>query len=448
MVEDKYLPEESGQFQYILERYGSNIIDSLARNLNYKKGESYFADYLINNFGAEVDGIGKSEDYIEPPFPSITGATNTTNSFKIDQNLYPGILAVGVDTLELNFGVNRYANPCMFKTLDDSKAQAASGGHKSANGVSVEWFDKEFMILARGSKGGYEYVLNNGDIAIQVMPNAKGGSPSPEIRVLFHSPFLWRMGDIQAYQEVIDYLNRWVYLEYCTVSRADLCVDKLMPLPEIDRKRQIVSRLKDKDIFYGGDYQSGIRNTGYQFGRGGIACRLYDKTYEIAVKKHGHIKPLWSENGWDGESPVSRLELQLRRDGLRRFDEIMDFAIFQDSKADIWNYGTDRFLRIVNPASASRRERAKVMDYWKAYQDCSGLFGIQQGVLPYKHVNEAWRPLVRQALGCLVSAYSRLAADVGDVNAILLLEQEWGRGIPTDVVEKGLIQKARFIHLS
>jgi hypothetical protein len=41
-----------------------------------------------------------------------------------------------------------------------------------------------------------------------------------------------------------------------------------------------------------------------------------------------------------------------------------------------------------------------------------------------------------------------LAADVGDVSAILLIEKEWGASVPKEVVEQGIIQKVRFAHLS
>ena len=126
----------------------------------------------------------------------------------------------------------------------------------------------------------------------------------------------------------------------------------------------------------------------------------------------------------------------------------MAFATFQDSKADIWAYGTDKFLRIVNPGSATRRERAQVTDYWKDYQSCAGLFGERRGVLPYRQLNRDWQPLVRQATGCMASAFARLAADVGEANAILILEKEWEHGISSKIIEAGLLQKARFMHMS
>jgi len=418
-------------------------------NLNqYIPGSSHLVDYCIEHLGAEVIGSEERPRETRPPFPCLTGASNTINSLKIDRNLYPHIVAAGVDTVELNFGVAEYRQPDMFKQLNEAKSGAVCAGYKGRRGIAVELFGQEFMVQARGSRGGYEYLLQNGDIQLQMMPDARGGKPSPELRVIFRSPYLWRVGEVGAYNEVVKFLNECAFLEYCKVSRADLCADRVMPLPEINRKTQVVSILREKDSYYGGDFQRGQRDTGFQFGRGGIACRLYDKAYEISVKGQGHIMPLWMANGWDGEGAVCRFEVQLRRKGLRLFDATMDFATFEDSKADIWAYGTNRVLRIVNPGSATRKERAEVTDYWKDYQSCAGLFGERGGVLPHKELSPDWLPLVKQAGGCLASAWARLAADVGEGTATLILENEWGRRIPDKVIEGGLLQKARFVHLS
>ncbi|MFC1941714.1 hypothetical protein ACFLWU_00670 [Chloroflexota bacterium] len=413
----------------------------------YIPGTSHLVDYAIEHFDAEVISVEKLPEK-RPPFPCLTGAHNTSNSYEYDKNLPTNILAVGTDTLELNFGIEEYRQPDMFKTLDIAQDTAVSAGYKGRLGEPVEWFGQQFMILARGSKGGYKYLLKNGDIELQMMPDARGGKPSPELRVVFRSPYLWRMGEIPAYNQVIGFLNDWAYIEYCKVSRADLCVDRVMSLPELNRKTDVVTLVKGKDMFYGGDYQIGQHQTGYQFGRGGIACRFYDKTYEIDLKGNGHILPLWEANGWDGITPVSRLELQLRRDGLRRFDLNMDFITFQDSKADIWAYGTGRFLRIINPTTATRKERAKVNHYWQDYQNCAGLFGERQGVIPYKQVRQDWRPLVNQSDGCLAGAWARLAVDVGDHQATAMLEEACEHEIPQSVIDAGLLQKARFAHLS
>jgi len=413
----------------------------------YIYGTSYLVDYAIKHFGAEVISVQKKLQ-ARPPFPCLTGVSGTSDRFRIDKVRYPNIVAAGVDTLEMNFGIEEYKESDMFERLSVAKSEAVAAGYKGRLGVTVELFGNEFMVQARGSKGGYEYLLKNGDIDLQIMPDARGGKPSPELRVIFRSPFLWQSGEVQAYNKVVEFANKVASIAYCRVSRADLCVDKVMPLPEINRKAQVVSLLREKNLFYGGDFQRGQRETGYQFGRGGMACRFYDKAYEISVKGKGHIRPLWLANGWDGESTVSRLELQLRRDGLRRFDKTMDFPTFRDSKSDIWAYMTSKYIRIIQPGSATRKERAKVTEYWKDYQDCYVLFGERQGVLPVKQLSLDWRHVVKQAAGCMASAWARLAADVGDANATLILEKEWECKIPDKVIEAGLLQKARFGHMN
>jgi len=109
---------------------------------------------------------------------------------------------------------------------------------------------------------------------------------------------------------------------------------------------------------------------------------------------------------------------------------------------------TDNYIRIVDPDSATRKERAKVMEYWRDYQECYGLFGERLGVLPYKQLSLDWRPVLKQAVGCMASAWARLAADIGDANATRILEKEWKCKIPEKIIEAGLMQKARFRHLS
>ncbi len=103
----------------------------------------------------------------------------------------------------------------------------------------------------------------------------------------------------------------------------------------------------------------------------------------------------------------------------------MDFATFQVRKADMWSYGTDRYIRIISPDSATRKERAKSTEYWIVYQSCAGLFGERQGVLPYRQLSPDWQKLVKQASGCEASAWAMLAADVGESAVATELKKEY-----------------------
>jgi len=77
----------------------------------------------------------------------------------------------------------------------------------------------------------------------------------------------------------------------------------------------------------------------------------------------------------------------------------------------------------------------------------SGLFSEWRGVLPFKQLGPEWRPMVKQANGCSANARARLAAKVGEVEATYFLENEGGEEIPKEVIEVGLLQKARFSHM-
>jgi len=70
------------------------------------------------------------------------------------------------------------------------------------------------------------------------------------------------------------------------------------------------------------------------------------------------------------------------------------------------------------------------------------------GILLVKQPSHDWRAVVKQATGCLASAWARLAAKIGEIEATHFLENEWGQNIPKEVIKAGLMQKARFARMS
>ena len=68
--------------------------------------------------------------------------------------------------------------------------------------------------------------------------------------------------------------------------------------------------------------------------------------------------------------------------------------------------------------------------------------------MPVKQLSPDWQHVVKQATGCLASAWARLAAQIGEENATRFPENEWECKIPEKVIEAGLLQKARFGHMS
>jgi len=58
----------------------------------------------------------------------------------------------------------------------------------------------------------------------------------------------------------------------------------------------------------------------------------------------------------------------------------------------------------------------------------------------FEQLSPDWQSLVKQANGWMANAWARLAANVGDTDATLILEREWGHGIPKEVIKAGLLR--------
>lgn len=349
-----------------------------------------------------------------PPSPTSRGVVKSKLATKA--------LACGLDSLVIGFGVNEYESSEEWKSLIDGKSEAR-GTMFGGRMVPVSFWGKDFAVSARGSKG-YEWVLNNGDVSILIAKEARGGTIYPEVYVTFRSEYLWRLGSVGAYREVYNWLSSWLSLAYDKVSRADLAVDLDMPLPDIDIFKEVVSQSRNRNVYsevvvYGADR----RITNYKFGSGALQARFYDKSYEVIKLDKKFIYPVWESNGWDGVSPVSRLEFQVRRDKLKEFGADTFYEL-RKSEADMWRYFTTKGLRICERGSDNNVSRWKDKSYWRDYQMCDRLFGESIGILPFKEYKGDVDRLLEQGLGCNVSAFARLSAVYGEDKAKVMIEEK------------------------
>lgn len=112
------------------------------------------------------------------------------------------------------------------------------------------------------------------------------------------------------------------------------------------------------------------RLTGFTIAPGNtIMARLYDKSAELQLSGREEkrvIEPaIWCANGYDGISPVTRVESQLRGEilsqmGLRNPSDL-------PCKVDgAWQYFSREWLRLVDLASATRKSRCKNDPRWDA----------------------------------------------------------------------------------
>jgi hypothetical protein len=115
------------------------------------------------------------------------------------------------------------------------------------------------------------------------------------------------------------------------------------------------------------------------FGRFGspLYARLYDKLASLDKQHKGYMRDIWSDAGWDGESPVWRHEFSLSGDFLRaignletgEIQDLREFEVFLTAIPRIWQYLTCDWLRFTALESDdSNPWRREVSDSWAVLQ--------------------------------------------------------------------------------
>jgi hypothetical protein len=336
----------------------------------------------------------------------------------------PKILTAGIDSLYVGFNIDKWLiEDNTFKRLDYYKEKA---GDKlfGSKGKTVEFAGKEFNLLPKGSKG-YKYVLNNDDIRLLISENCQGGRVLPEVFVALNSSFLWGLGYEYAFKKLIHWIMEWALISGNRINRADICVDLNAPLPIIDLRNELVTRAKSKVDYHEVDhYSNGIRDTGYMIGKDIIICRIYDKRYEAIKSRKSWFIDLWNTCGYDGQSPVTRVEGQFRRQYLKEMS-VDNFSDLLVRMPDIWRVFSNEFVTIrkQNPNDSNRR-RWQVSPLWQTVQNASNKFGNCLGIQRYEQKQVKIDPLKAQMKGLIATIVAIDSNIRGEYHAKLILKSE------------------------
>ena len=343
----------------------------------------------------------------------------------------------GVDSLVIGFCVSSYTSDADFTVLAGAKLKA---GEKMFNskGAAVKWFGKDFVVKPGGAKG-YEWILENGDVHICVAKEVQSGRIIPELFITFRAEYLWRVGYEAAFNEVNTWISTWANICDNRVSRADLCIDIQMPFPKLDPKRQLVTRARHK-AEYIEVYASGCRGTGYKVGKDALVARIYNKHLEIKASRKEWFKDIWLYNGWDGKTPVIRVEFQARRLFLKDM-AVDNFDSLLERLADMWRYFTHQWLTVRIPGEDKHRHRWPIIDWWVLIQGEYILFGEPLGVLRHKQPQVRYDHLMRQGKGVLLTAVAAASSRFGIEHGIFKVVKdinEWFNdpGFKNEVAER------------
>lgn len=270
------------------------------------------------------------------------------------------VLCHGTDTFEWGYSISYFSHPDIITYLLEAKQEAITNKRE----VVVSFFGQNFL-LSYLTPRRYSFYLHNKDVQIVLCDRVSGGSDYPELHIKFLSHFLWRYGLLEAYSSVNAFVNDFCHVVHQKVSRADLCADLLMPLPNLS-SINIKTRSRTKTSFSTlSTYAKYNVTTGYQFGRSNIKAVIYDKISDVEKTGKTFFYDLWSLNGWNQGDPVTRVELRMKRDFLRSrsINNPLDYDL---NKSNLWFHLTQDWIRLTEPLPSKHHATPKVLPWWQS----------------------------------------------------------------------------------
>jgi hypothetical protein len=216
------------------------------------------------------------------------------------------------------------------------------------------------------------------------------------------SCYLWRSGWQNAMKAAIEWVKTWAEVTNVVISRCDLAADFECKLPVFSPDfRELVTRARKKDTHLE-RYNDGLKLTGYSVGSPMLMCRIYDKLHELKRSDKAWFKELWLKNGWKEDSPVMRVEFQIRRTLLRGM-QVNTPTDLEAQVADLFKYTSTDWLTIRNEQSDTHRTRWPINSLWLAVQSATEQFGQLTGVSRLGQMRPRYNHLKAQMRGSLVS---------------------------------------------
>lgn len=208
------------------------------------------------------------------------------------------------------------------------------------------------------------------------------------------------------------------------LSRVDVFADVQGWVPDVGTMCGMVCPATFRPV-----YPSSESPETFQFGKGAVVVRVYNKTAEVAAKP-SHWPDVWeagkAESGYVAGEQVWRVEVQLRRDVLVQLGATTLSAL--SDPAALFRFGLEwASLREPDGADSNRRR-------WPVHHVWEWLLGLHVVTQPLERCRKsssdaALAALIPQLLGLMVSVGSR--ADLTDLDEVACLVAGLGRGLVT-----------------
>lgn len=310
------------------------------------------------------------------------------------------ILGRGPDTIVGNINptddegnvIRQQLSKALQEELNDLKQRA----QLAEEPVPTRWvFDGSNLLIRDKGESPFKWILYGAKFSLAISRGVKVGLIG---QVRLSSEYLWEHQHCldKAISDVLllltDIFGPNIYVQ---LAQIDLCIDLTgWDIGSVCFKQQFIYRAAKTGEFPEHEETSRMvtgpertferwrRVTGLPFGMrtSAVSCLIYDKTDEIKYQspKKVWFHDLWRANGWDGASPVWRVEFRFRRPALHEFGLESMFEVL-DHMEDLWTYAAghaggdadgwpDGWLRYVVPSEDSNRSRWPVHPLWQVVQ--------------------------------------------------------------------------------
>lgn len=318
----------------------------------------------------------------------------------------PRELLSGLDSLDLTCKV-----PAPAVLLDDLAAKKAEAQTDARRAVVLPVGEDFLRVAASGMGAWWPYRLEHRFGMLGVGESAN--RPAWRVSVAAEALHVESPARVVAFwRGVIEALTGSPVV--LMVSRLDVHADFAgLGIGEADRAAFVCRSRRQSVEFEGGELET------LYLGKGGaVSLRIYDKLAEIKAKGQGeYLLPVYVEAGWREGDSVQRVEAQVRREALRELG-VMTVEDALARAGAVYGYVVGKWVRLVEPGTASRRERAKPDARWQAVQAAS----IAAGIDPSRRlVAEASAP----ALDVIVSNVAGWAVRAGEALGVADFATAW-----------------------
>ncbi len=282
----------------------------------------------------------------ETPEPCITGVSSS------DGYVFQ-CLGHGVDSLYISH--KGILKPVYKQILPELKFLAQSQELVESNQAQIQLGHHVFEIQPRG-KGLYPYIIRDNSFYINI---CDGLGQLPYTHTQISSEYLLHAGVEAALLDLNECIDDMAeVVSYSTTSRLDIYMDIVSNYPfHALNEDSFATKSKTFVRYADGGFE------GLKIGKGNFVFRLYDKTKEIKVSKKFYMYDVWKKAGWDGVSPVFRLEYQMRGQLVKALGMLWPKDIMEQLP-EAWAKLCKYRLRLLVPGNHHERNRHPTEPMW------------------------------------------------------------------------------------